>query len=45
VAGRHAAIEAMPRDAERARRYERARFIAATLYMLAPGPASWKATA
>lgn len=32
-----AAIEAMPRDAERGRdEYERARFIAATLYMLAP---------
>lgn len=31
------AIEAMPRDAERGRdEYERARFIAATLYMLAP---------
>ncbi len=32
-----AAIEAMPRDAERGRdAYERARFVAATLYMLAP---------
>lgn len=32
-----AAIEAMPRDAEKGRdEYERARFIAATLYMLAP---------
>lgn len=31
------AIEAMPRDAERGRdEYERARFLAATLYMLAP---------
>jgi hypothetical protein len=40
------AIEAMPRDAERGRdEYERARFIAATLYMLAPGPASSRTTA
>ncbi|WP_153162956.1 site-specific integrase [Zoogloea sp. 1C4] len=32
-----AAIEAMPRDSERGRdEYERARFLAATLYMLAP---------
>jgi hypothetical protein len=36
----------MPKDAEQGRdEYERARFIAATLYMLAPGRANWKATA